>query len=88
MNNKDWVKEAQRKYIEEATKAMNALIVAKCWSFIDDYLFDLCMKAWRMDTEYLQTYAVVTLPVKDKLPSREKFVNTCKQLYPELYDIL
>ena len=82
-NNEEWAKEAVRKYTEEANKAMNALIGAECWSFIDDYLYDLCMKAWRMDENYLIEYAKITLPIKSKLPYRERFMITCKHLYPK-----
>lgn len=83
MNNDEWIKATKKKYIDEANKSMDALIKAECWLFINNFLEDLSMRAWRMDIDYLLAYATATLSIKDKLSNRERFILTCKHLYPK-----
>lgn len=64
--------------------AFDALMNAKCWDFIDEYLHNLCMRGWRTDLDYLVAYATATLPAKSKLPHRKMFMDTCKHLHPNL----
>jgi hypothetical protein len=74
----------KNKQLDEIYDAMDALMKAKCWTFIDNYLHDLCMKAWRTELDYLLVYATATLLAKSKLPHRKLFMDTCKHLHPDV----
>lgn len=69
--------------LDKIHDAIDVLMKNGCWDFLNDYLLDLRMKAWRTDINLLVGYATVTLPSKSKLPNRKLFVDTCKKLYPD-----
>lgn len=69
--------------IDEIHTAINALLYKECWEFVDEILTNLSRRAWRTDVEELRAYAMTTFTSKSKLPSRERFIITCKHLYPE-----
>jgi hypothetical protein len=71
------------KYIDEIHDAIDALLKVECWNFVDELLLNLAQRAWRTELDELVTYATSTLPAKSKLPSRERFMITCKHLHPK-----
>ena len=72
------------KQIDEIYDAMDALMKAQCWKFLNDFFTDLCPRVWRTDIDILLSYATSTLPAKSKIPSRDKFIKTCKHLFPDV----
>ena len=75
------MKRTTDKEIDEIYKAIDALIKAECFGFLDSILKDFIQRIWRTDRDILLAYSTSTLSVKSKLPSRKFFVNTCKTLY-------
>jgi hypothetical protein len=71
------------KYVDEIHDAIDALLKAECWNFVDEILHNLTQRAWRTPLDELVTYATATLPAKSKLPGRERFMVTCKHLHPK-----
>jgi hypothetical protein len=70
--------------VDEINTAIDVLVAGNCWSFLDELLANLIQRAWRTDKEELIAYASRTSRVSSKLPSRERFMITCKHLHPKL----
>jgi hypothetical protein len=75
-------KSVTKSEIDEIHMAMDVLISAGCFSFIDKYIATLILPAWRINVDLLLTYAKTTLAYKNKLPSRKKFIEHCKVTHP------
>ena len=69
--------------IDNIYDAIDALLNSKCWSFIDDILFELIPKVWRMDVDSLLAYLISTHPAKSKLVSRQRLLDKCKEIHPD-----
>ena len=69
--------------IDEIYDAVNALMNAGCWQFLDEILMDKAIQVWRTDVDVLLSYATATLPGKKKLKNRQRFMTTCKNYHPE-----
>jgi hypothetical protein len=54
-----------------------------CWEFLDDLLQDRILLVDQTDVHILVCYAVETLYVKNKLPSRSRFMEVVKSRLPE-----
>ena len=76
------VKNMTDKKIDIIYDAMDALMKADCWEYINDRFFELKLQAWRHDLDILLAYIVATQPVKTKLPNRKIFIDKCKELHP------
>ena len=70
--------------IDEINTAIDVLITGNCWSFLNEILTNLIQRAWRTDVEELRAYTSRTSRVSQKLPSRERFMITCKHLHPKI----
>jgi hypothetical protein len=79
MNNKTTDKE-----IDEIFTAIDALMRAGCWDFLNEFFEHFCQRIWRTNITILLTYATASLPGKSKIPSRERFIKTCKHLYDDV----
>jgi len=73
--------------LDELYDAITILMQNNCWTFLDRVIEDFIPRIWRTDIDILLGYATATLPGKSKLPSRVKFLDSCKQIhyYPELW---
>lgn len=73
--------------LDDLYDAVHALAKNGCWRFLDTVIQDFTPRIWRTDIDTLLGYATATLPFKSKLPSRVKFLDSCKQIhyYPELW---
>ena len=70
--------------IAEIHEAIEALTDSECWGFLNDYFDNLSVRVWRTDHDELIAYAKSSLSVKDKIPSRNSFIKTCKHLFPDV----
>ena len=70
------------KELDEVYAAMDALMLAGCWGFLDEYLHGMIMRSWRTDLDILLAIATATLPGKSKLPARVNFLDNDKRLHP------
>ena len=68
--------------LDEVYAAMDALMLAGCWVFLDEYLHGMVMRTWRTDVDILLAIATATLPGKSKLPARVIFLDNAKRLFP------
>ena len=66
----------------EVYYAMGALMKVSAWNFINDILLDATLKVWRTELDILMIYASATLPAKDKLKARPRFIDRCKKFHP------
>ena len=71
------------KELDEVYDAVDALMLAGCWNILNEIFLSLESKAWRISIDLLLAYATASLPAKNKIPSREPFINRCMQLYPD-----
>ncbi len=81
--NKTMKKEVTDADIDEIYNAMDALMKANCFSFINNYLGELVKSTWKMPLDILLAYATVTLPYKSLLPTRKKFIENCMRLHSD-----
>jgi len=79
MNNK-----ISDKQIDEIYTAVDVLMKANCWDFLNECFANLDLKVWRTDIDILLSYATASLPAKSKLPAREHFIKTCKSRHPDI----
>jgi hypothetical protein len=70
------------KELDEIYRVVDVLMRNGCWEFLDDFLENLIVRAWRTDVDELLAYATATLPGKSNIPSRAAFVSHCKRLFP------
>jgi len=71
------------KKLDEIYGAIDVLMRDDRWGFLDDFLKNLIVRAWRTDIDELLAYATATFPGKSKIPSRAVFVSHCKRLFPD-----
>jgi hypothetical protein len=71
------------KKLDEIYGVVDVLMCEGHWGFLDEFLENLIVRAWRTDIDELLAYATATLPGKSKIPSRAAFVSHCKRLFPE-----
>lgn len=72
------------KEMDEIFLAIDSLMRAGCWNFLDEYFENFCQRVWRTDVDVLLTYATASFPGKSKIPSRARFIKTCKNLFPDV----
>jgi len=72
------------KELDEIYTAIDALMKAGCWNFLNEFFEHFCQRVWRTDINILLGYATASLPGKSKIKSREKFIRTCKHLFPDV----
>lgn len=71
------------KDIDEIYDALDVLMTAKCWGFLNSLFIGLTPSAWRTDLDILLAYATASLPAKSKINSRKMFMEQCKKLHPD-----
>jgi len=72
------------KRLNEINSAIQALIKAECWEFLNDYFDNLSVRVWRTNTDELIIHAKASLSEKNKISSRSRFIKTCKHLFPDV----
>jgi len=72
------------KELDEIYTAIDSLMRAGCWNFLHEHFKALEQQTWRLDVDVLLTYATVSLPGKKKIPSRERFIKSCKMRHPDV----
>lgn len=71
------------KDLDDIYEAIDALLRAGSFKFLDELIRDWEARAWRTDVDILLAYATATLPAKSKLPSRKSFMVRCLQLHSD-----
>lgn len=69
------------KDLDDIYEAIDALLRAGSFKFLDELLRDWEARAWRTPLDILLAYATATFPAKSKLPSRKMFMDRCLRLY-------
>lgn len=75
--------EVSDKQLDEIYDAIDALMRAGAWSFLDELFVTWEMRIWRTDVDILLAYATASFPAKSKLPSRKFFMSSCLRIYPD-----
>ena len=68
---------------DDINDAMELLMKAGHWKFIDGIFEDLIFRVWRTDIDILLGYATISLPSKRKIPHRKFFMAECRLRYPD-----
>lgn len=71
------------KQIDEIYDAIDALMRAGAWNFLNELFVVWEQQAWRLEIDILVTYAVASCPGKSKLPARKNFMDRCMALHPD-----
>jgi hypothetical protein len=60
---------------------INFLMINGKWKVLDQLFSYWEQSIWRTDVDILLGYATASFPGKSKIPSRQKFINTCKKFH-------
>lgn len=71
------------KELDEIYTAIDALLKAGSFKFLDELVRDWEARAWRTNVDILLAYATATFPAHSKLPSRKLFMKKCLQLHSD-----
>ncbi len=69
--------------IDRICETIDLLMSKDRWGLLNE-LFDMWNhQVWKTDIDRLLSLATASLPGKSKIPNRKRFMEKCKELYPD-----